>query len=257
MEKKSFGLKFIETQDKFFKSIVSIFTFVGAIVVFALVQLLLFLFTNFEVSGSSEINHWQSWIYMIISPLGASLSLLGYIYTVRIDKKFFIPTIIGQSITLISSFLGGMTWTGCVMFVIIFFGVVRLWLINKYGTDYKINFKKINMIGVVTLSIFSIIGIIMALIEPIYNTFWYTNDTSITYRILDILTANLAIYGSILLICKNKNAFYIFTFCNVIFIGMFAISGLWINSIQLFIYIICNICAAAAWTYKDKHLINK
>ncbi len=252
-ENKSFGQRFIESQDKFFKSNAAIITFTSAVAIFALLQLVLFLTTNFEVSGSSDINHWQSWTYMIISPMGAALSLIGYVFTVRVDKRFFWPTMIGQTITSVSSFLGGMVWTGFVMFPIIGFGIARLIIINKNGIDYKLDFKKIQAIGIAILLTISVIGIVMACIEPIYSAFWYTGDTGYAYRLLDVLTANLALYGSILLICKDRRAFYIFILCNIIFMGLFMVSQLWMNALQLLIYIACNICASAAWTYRSKH----
>ncbi len=254
MEKnKSFGHRFVKKQDEFFNSKKSFIIFVTTVIIFAVLQILLFLLTDFEVSGSSDINHWQSWLYMIISPLGASLSLIGYVYTVRVDKRFFIPTAFGQLITLISSFLGGMVWTGGVMFVILILGLVRMLIIRKQGSNYKLNFRLIKIISIIALIIASVIGIVMATNDSIYNTFWYTGDTTLAYRILDILTANLAIYGTVLLICKNRNAFIVFTLCNIIFIGMFIVSSLWLNAVQLLIYFVCNICATAAWTYKAKH----
>lgn len=251
--KRSFGKKFIEAQDKFFKGKWSMISFTLAVLIFGILQMLLFLLTDFEVSGSSDINHWQSWLYMVISPLGAALSLAGYVYSVRVDSRFFVPTVVGQMITLVNSYLGGMVWTGTIMFVILGFSFARMFIIKKLGSAYKFNFKKTEIISYIVVFLLSVVGIFIALYEPIYSSFWYTGDTSITYRLLDVLTANLAIIGSVMLVTKNKNAFYIFTFCNVIFIVMFGLSGLWMNSIQLFIYIVCNLCAVAAWTYKSKH----
>ncbi len=256
-ENKSFGYRFVKSVDNFYKTNAAFITFVVTMVIVALLQVIAFLFFGIEVAGTNEVSNWKPWLYMTISLPGATLSLIGYVLTVRIDKRFFIPTIIGQFITTISSFLGGMVWTGFIMIFIMILGAIRYIIINKHSSDYELNFKLIKILGFITLIVFSIIGMTLAFIPSIYEVLWFNNSTNSTfdvvYRSLDVLTANLALFGSVLLITKSKEAFAIFTICNVVFIVLFAASSLWLNAIQIFVYFISNIFAMVAWHYKSKY----
>ncbi len=256
-ENKSFGFRFAKLIDNFYRTNTAFITFVITMVIVAILQVVAFLFFGVEVAGTNEISNWKPWLYMAISLPGATLSLIGYVLTVRIDKRFFIPTIVGQFITTISSFLGGMVWTGFVMLFIMGLGITRYIIINKHGSDYNLNFKLIRIWGIIIAIIFSIVGMILALVPSIYEVLWFNNSTSQTfdvlYRSFDVLTANLALFGSVLLITKNKEAFAIFTICNVTFIALFAASSLWLNAIQIFVYLVSNIFAMVAWHYKSKY----
>lgn len=249
---KTLGHRFAESQDNFYNGIWAFILFAGSIVLFAIIQMILFIFTDFKVIGSSDVNHWQSWVYMIIAPLGSALSLVGYIYSVRVDKRFFWPTIIGQFIMLLTSFLGGLVWTGMVMFFAIAASIVRVIIVNKLGTEYSLNFKLIEIVSVTSILAVSTIGIIFACYEPIGGVLWYIEKPT-WYRILDVITAGLAMLGIMLLMTKNRNAFIVFMGCNVIFIGLFIVTQMWLNALQLLIFLIANICSTAAWTYKKKH----
>ncbi len=249
---KTLGHRFAESQDRFYNGIWAFVAFVGSIALFAVIQIILFIFTDFKVIGSSDVDHWQSWLYMIIAPLGSALSLVGYIYSVRVDKRFFWPTIIGQFIMLITSFLGGLVWTGFIMIFALAASIVRIAVVNRMGVEYKLNFKLIEIITLISILLVTTIGIILACYEPIGSVIWYIEKPT-WYRVLDVITADLAMLGIMLLFTKNRNAFIVFMGCNVIFIGLFIFTQMWLNALQLFIFLVANICSTAAWTYKKKH----
>lgn len=251
--KKTTGQKFTEAQDRFFESNWSFFVFTTAIAVFGALQLALFLLTDFKVSGSSDVNHWQSWLYMIISPLGAALSLIGYVFTIRVDKRFFWPNLIGQVIMGISSFLGGMTWTALMMLPAILIGVYRYVIINRRGNDYKMDFKKIERVTLWIVLFITAFAYALAIIPTTGDYIWFNDEIGLLGRLIDITTANLVLIATVFILTKNRNAFLIFISCNILFIGMFIVTSLWMSALQLVIYFVCNVCAAAAWTYKTKH----
>lgn len=254
--KHSLGYKLTKAQDNFFSGKWSLITFTSAVIICALIQVILFVLGILAVESTTDITAWQPWVYMVISPLGATLSLWGYVYIVRVDKRFFIPTLLGQSITLVTAFLSGMIWTGFVMFAVIACAIYRVELIKKGGTGYKINKKLVYIIGTTTITISAIIGMIMAGIPAIGDVFWWKHTDSsmlISYREIDVIGCTLALYGQMFLITKSKYAFILFLICNFFFVALYFASGAWINGIQIIILITCNSCAAAAWSYKSKH----
>lgn len=248
---KSFGHKFIESQDRFFKSKVAPISFVLAVLFFAILQVVLFSTGLLKVQGTTDINSSRAWIYMVISPIGAILSLVGYVYTVRVDQKFFYYTFFGQIITLVSSFISGMTYTGFVMIVMISSGAWRMYLIRKHGQNYEINKKTFYIIGGIIVAALTIGMTIAAIYIP--ESSWFWNNKSLAFRELDVYSCLVAFIGTLFLVTKNKYAFYMFLLCNIMFGILFIASGAWMNAIQLLIYMVCNTCAAAAWTYRSKH----
>ncbi len=136
-------------------------------------------------------------------------------------------------------------------------GFIRYILIQKYGPNYKLDFKLIRIWAIIITIVLTILGLLLSFIPPIYEVIWFNNNTNltgdITYRVLDVITANLALLASVLLITKNKEAFTIFILCNVVFIGLLASSSLWLSAIQIFVYLVSNIFAMFAWHYKSKY----
>lgn len=254
--KKSFGQKFIESQDRFFNSNIAFITFGIFSIFFALLQLTLFLTGVIPVVGTNDINAWGPWVYMVISPLGSALSLIGMVFTIRIDKKFFYPTLIGQSVTLVSSFLSGMVFTGFVMFVVIYSSAYRFVKIHLQGSNYKI-WKYFMPTTIIINFVVTAVFIIIAATSA-GDTFWFIHPEStptdkIWYRELDVFSCFIAMFGQILLYMRNKNAFYWFLACNILFIMLFAVSSAWMSALYITVNVVTNISAVAAWTYRSRH----
>lgn len=254
--KKSFGQKFIESQDRFFNGKAAFIVFGVFSIFFALLQLILFLTSVIPVVGTNDVTAWGPWVYMVISPLGSALSLIGMVYTIRIDKRFFYPTLFGQSVTLVSSFLSGMVFTGIIMFVVIYASTYRFIKIHLQGSNY--NIWKYFMPTTIVLNIAVTIVFMYLATTEVGDMIWFikpesTPTDAIWYRELDVISCFIAMFGQIFLYMRSKYAFYWFLTCNFLFIVLFVVSSAWMSALYIAVNVLSNISAVAAWTYRSKH----
>lgn len=241
--------------SKFFHSWISFFTLILIISIFWIIQLILFIFGKIYIAGTNDYNNLIPWIYLSISLPATLLSMIGYIYTVRVNKKFFVPTLISQIINLFIFAIGGAMWTAICMIFLILSSIIRFNIISKNGTNYKIDTEKVIKIGMLISIIFMIIGLFFANFEFTNKIWWRDNDTRFL-RIFDVISSSFVILGSFSLISKHKSSFAIFLFCNFLFFVLFSITQLWLNLFQMIIYILFNITALLAWSNKNHHQKN-
>lgn len=251
----SFGHKFIKMQDTFYQSKWAFISFISFSIFFALLQLILFLTNILPVVGTNDVTKWGPWVYMVISPFGTAMSLIGMVLTIRIDKKFFYPAMIGQIITMVSSFLSGMVFTGLFNFVVIYSFIYRFIKLQYYGANYKI-WKYFVPTAIVANILMAIIFMWIAATPEIADKVWFVNKKftdKIWYRELDVFSCFIASFGQIFLYIRNRCAFYWFLMCNFLFVALFVVSSAWMSALYIAINILNNIASLGAWTYRQRH----
>lgn len=249
---KTKSQKLSEYSNKFYSSKWSIITFVGAIGIFALLQIILFATGIIKISGFSvdESKAWVSWVYMAISLPGAALSLFGYVLTIRVDKRFIYPTFISGFMTIITSLTGGMVWTALSMFILQFINIYRVVLINKNGSNYEVNNKLVYYLAIGLFLSFATLGIIFINVDALSVIWWNTKTISGGVRYLDVITSSLVLLGGFLILGKSKYGFMVFMLCNILFIILFIFSKQWLSILQISIFLVSNLLAIFAWNNK-------
>ncbi len=238
---------FYEKVNIFLRSKYSMITFVSLIIFISLLQILLFIFGVLQVAGvKGDLSDWRPWVYLIISTPGTIASIVGYVYTTRFDKRFFYPTIIGQSIALLTSFVGGIIGLGFAMMFILGVTVTRFRIMNK-NENHSINSNRVIWVASIITIIFLIVGYTFIFVPSLENI-WFTSPGK-TFEIFDVTMSALAIFGSILLIIKSRVSFVIFNITNIAFLTIYVIQGLWLSAFLLAIYTIFNVLSIMSWTH--------
>ncbi len=253
----SFGVKFARGVDDFYATKKSFITYMTIVAIISFAQLVSFLFLGLPMAGTNDPTSWIPWAYMAISMPGAALAMIGYVLTVRVDSRFFIPATTAQVFTSFNSFIGGMFWSGVGIIIILLMGIYRYLLIKREGANYKINANRVRLFAVIFTFFFTILGIVVSSIPQAAEVLWFRHGTTgtldVVYRTFDIITISLAMFASFLLISKDKEAFVFFIICNVIFIILLFISSMWLSMVQIMMFLVSNIFSMIAWNYKKKH----
>ncbi len=259
MESKTLINRISEKSNKFYKSKWSFITFLSLIFIVAFIQILLFSLSLISISGFNigDKNSWASWVYLGISIPGSILSLIGYIYTIRVDSKFFIPTSISGIINTFTSIVGGMMWTGISILIVLFINLYRFSLMKRQGPDYSINEKMTYVIGAILVIIYLILGIVLASIDSTSVIWWNKNAVSGWVKYLDIFTSSIMLFGAVLLIGKNRMSFLIFLLVNILFIIMFIIASQYLSAVTILIFFISNLLAVLAWSSNNRDKKNE
>ncbi len=252
--KKNNISKTISAIDKFWNTNISFYVLISIVVVVSILQTVFFILGMTPISGIEKGTNleWVAWTYLIISIPGAIASFIAEVYTIRVDKKFFVPAIISEIIAIITLLLGGMMWTAIILFISIIINFYRNDLIKKQGKDYKINEKRSLLIGAAFLIPLMIGGLILINL-PIADKIWWNPETNVPLRYIDVICSTITIFGILLLLTKNKHAFSVFMVSDLIFLVAFTLLSQWLTVTQIAIYASVNIVGFLGWHYKEKH----
>ncbi len=227
---------------KFINSWVSIFVFCTFLIIIAIIQMFIYLFANYEINGiaNGEEGSWINWIYLVISiPFGMS-AVLGMIYSIRRDPKFFYYSLIIESCYIAAGLAAGMMFTAILVPMLSVSNIYKYIKIKNEGPDYQINEKLINTSLILFLALILLLGIISIEFDK-NNEFWWNTDVygeTHFYQYLDVITGAFTFAGGILLLTRNKLSFISYFICDLFFLVLFFNAHQW-TSLGVTITFIC------------------
>lgn len=256
MNKQSYDstmIKFVKAIDKFWNTNISFVFFTTLVLIVGLIQIILFM-TGHPISGVYAKNKgaWIGWTYLVISIPGVMFGFFGEIYTIRIDRKFFVYSVITDTINVFTAILGGMMWTAMMIIAAKVVTVYRYILISKHGEHYEINNKLCNIISAILFLTFMITGLVLINVLPEGTLWWHPESTMLT-KYLDVICSTLTFWGIALILTKNKHAFSIFMIGDTLYIIAFILMSQWLTVLQTSLFAIVNVLGYLAWSFKEKH----
>ncbi len=239
--------------DNFWNTNLSFYVLFTIVIITAIIQILLFVFGVTSISGIKKGSdlEWVSWLYLILSVPSTLLSFTSEIYSIRIDKKFLIPSIISSLFSMITFVAGGMIWSSIAIVFILFLNLFRFQLINKKGENYLIK-KKFLLIGILLIFGFMILGLLL-INSSIEELIWWNPNTKDFIKYIDVICSSTTIIGILLIANKNKYAFLVFLFGDIIFIIAFSFMSQWLTAIQIIVFLWIDIVGFLGWHFKEKY----
>lgn len=244
-----------EKISEFMSGKLSVYIFSSLLVLIALIQIIIFACGG-TISGltNSEDGAWVAWVYMIISfPFGI-FSVLATIYTIRRTKNFLVFAYIIEFGYAVSSFAGGMMFSGLIIFVAFALNTYRYTLIKSQGSNYEVNKVKVWTIVSITMFILILFGVITIHLDT-NNVFWWNTgvyDKHHLVQYIDVIGGTMAIVGVALTLTKNKHAFTVYIVCDIFYLILFAKASQWTSFAIIFIAIIMEVLGYIVWHCEGK-----
>lgn len=251
-DKQTVISRLVNAGDKFFHSNISFIIFSVTMIVWGLIMFLIAAFTDYQIGGTSDITNFWLYFYLFISISCTTLSLIGYVYVVRIDKKFFWPTTIGQSLTLVMYIFLGLTWTSIAFLIFISTSIYRYIAISKYGSGYEVNTRVLTVVTLCIILIMYVIGFRLILTDHLGAWSLAADGKEESLAKFDVFSSIFLVIAAMLLVAKNKYSFVVFMVVNVLYLTLNFMATSYVPCLQILIFLTCNGIAALAWSKRDK-----
>ncbi len=256
-------VKVSESSQKFINSPLSLFLFPGTILIFGILNLFAFGFLGIEVYSpwinnyshtvtSSGEYAWLGWLAISISMLGGTISILGTLLIIRLDRNFIWPILIGQSLIIMDAVIAGYVFTGLSYVIMVTSSVYSWWTWGKVDEgDSSVSMMNYKwwIVVLTTVIIYLAIGSILSL-----TTQSQLIDPTDKFTWID-LTCSAVVVGSwIVMNKKDKSAFAGFITTDIIYLFAYFAMGYWATGVYYFVYIFSDTASMFSWVAKDIQL---
>lgn len=234
-----------EEGKKFLQSKWSLFFFLGSIICLSIMNLSLFgmgqsgistIFTNNIIEVNSD-NSWIGWVEITISSFGSFFTILGVILTIRFDKRFIFPLVLGETLIICDAIMIGYIFTAISYTLMLCAAFYSYFMWNKEkGTDSKVTFFMWVIIGLFFITYLGF-GMTIGYETSIYrDEFGNINQYSMW---TDIACSGIVVSSWFLLLRKSKWGFLGFLITDILYIILYAQVPLWptVGSYAVYIFI--------------------
>lgn len=270
-EIKRNNLNFIDKINKFFFT-PKIFLILGGILFFAILNYLFF-GLGFDWAGTSnpwgfgEPNEnggftvvgngpdsWYGYLNITISTLGGLLTIFALILTVRLDKKFIIPVLFGESLVVLDALLIGALFTGISYVLMIFASIYNYitWGNREEDNKSKMNLKVWFFLGSF-LFFYIFIGLLYIGISD-FNGGLTGSFISVWGNWYDVVGSGIVVTAYFMMYQKWKYSFFIFLITDFIYMIFFFQIGLWSTASSYIVYLFTDSMSMITWWNKDDRI---
>lgn len=237
----------------FYNKWYSIAFFTGGLAFFGLVQILVFVFAHTKISGFYVTDDlaWVAWVYLAVSIPAAMASMVSWIYSVRVDSKFYYFNLVSQILSIIISFTGGMSWTVISYFFYIPIATKKFKSIKKDGPDYPIDNNGVKVMTVAII-LFTILGVIFINSDTLSIIWWNKNAIDGWERYLEVIASFVTVMGVIQLYARRKHSFYWFLACDSLYLFISLLAFQYLQVMQCAFWLLCSITAIFAWNHEEQ-----
>lgn len=234
--------------NKFLNSKWSFAIFLTLLLIISLINIISFELGWIDISliASDSITHnsklaWLGILEIMISSIGSMLTISGVILTIRFDKKFIYPLVIGEILIIIDSMIIGAIFTAFSYFIMIIFAIMN-YLKWKNEDDNKNKMTKtIWSVLIIFLGVYIMFGLfIQVLVLGENNYLGY----------FDVINSGIVSISWFILLRKNKLGFIGFLITDILYLILFIDAGLFTAGIGYLIYIFIDSISFISWMDK-------
>ncbi len=245
-ENNSYIKSLSEKGEVFLNKNISLFLFLIGVSIFALLNYVWFGLGKTNIS-SPWVNQdqgitnthlsWLGWTELTIAYLGSLITIFGVILTIRLNKKFIFPLLIGETLVIIDAIIIGAIFTGISYFIMIIFAIFNY--INWDKNEKNKSMSKNNWIFIVLfLFLYLLFGSLLS------NKFI---DRSTIDMIFDVFGSGIVIFAWFIVLKKNKYGFLFFLLTDFTYMIYFFTSGVWSTGSSYIVYIFLDSIAFISW----------
>lgn len=236
--------------NAFINSKWSFILFLGGIGFFAVVNYTMFIFgiNDFTIDTawwgsvrSTDVDAWVGYGEITIGTLGSLLTISGVILTIRFDKRFITPLLIGESLVILDAFILGAYFTCfsyALMMISAFYNYLQ-W--NKEGDDTS---PQMDLINWIIVGVFLVIYIGIGL-GAIFGTNLYDQNDFMSYN--DIISSGIVVACWYMVLRKSKWGFVGFVITDITYLILFASAGVWVAGSSYIVYMFIDSTSFISW----------
>ncbi len=252
--------KVSEKAQKFINSPKSLFLFPGIILTFGIFNLIGYGFFGVEIYSpwinnstntvtSSDANAWLGWLAISISVSGGTIAMVGTLLIIRLDKRFIIPVLIGETLIIFDAIIAGYVFTG-LSYAIMAGSSLYIWWTWNNQDDEESTKSMMNWIWwIVVLSVVIVYMVVGALISILTKS--QLVDPSKVFTWIDLSCSAVVIGSWILMNRKDKSAFFGFISTDAIYLVVYFMMGYWATSVYYVVYLMSDSVSMLSWIAKD------
>ncbi len=241
--------KISKKSKKFLNSKWSFVIFLSGILLIAILNYVMFALGDItinlliKINGSNIISvnsstAWLGWLEITISNIGTMCTISGIILTIRFDKRFIIPLVIGETLVIADSIIIGALFTGLSYIIMLSFAIFNYvkWKEDK-NDGSKMN-TKYWLFCASVLIIYISIGI--------WIKFLIT-DTPMFNDYNDVISSGVVTVCWFILLRKSKWGFIGFFITDITYLILFFSSGLWTTGAGYIVYLFIDSISFISW----------
>ncbi|BDU67363.1 MAG: hypothetical protein TYPL_0160 [Candidatus Tyloplasma litorale] len=221
--------------------------FLGGVLFFSIINYFLFAFnSDFEINTlfgnivRSSSNAWIGWFEITISTIGSLLTISGVILTIRFDKKFIWPLLIGEVLIIIDAIILGAFLTSFSYFLMIISAIYNYY---KWNTEFD-NQNKMNLTNWIIVVIFILFYI------GFFTTIMFS-FSDYDYKVLadwnDIISSGIVVASWYIILRKSKWGFLGFLITDITYLLYFFTSGVWASGSSYIVYLFIDSTSFISW----------
>ncbi len=225
--------------------------FLGGVVVSSLINVIMFSFNinDFTIDtlwwGSISVNDSNSyigWIEIIVAAFGSLLTIWGVIWTIRFDKRFIYPLVVGEVLVIIDAIMLGLVFTGLSYVLMVISALYNFFMWNNVDEDNDSKMNLFNwMIIIIFITIYCVGGIILvASVSGKVNGF----------NIVDIISSGVVAASWFVILRKSKWGFVTFIITDIIYLIVYLSVGVWATACSYAIYMFIDSTSLLSWWEK-------
>lgn len=239
-------IKFSDKANNLLKSNWAFVVFFSGMAIIVIMNLLLFgLSDNFSVDtlwwGSiykTSSNAWIGWFEICFASVGSTLTIWGVILTIRFNKKFIYPLLIGETMVIIDAVMLGWTFTAFSYLLMIIFAIYNFIQWNKEET----NESRMNKTYWILIALFVVLYISLGLL---FINLTFNNLTIWSYN--DVISSGLVAASWFVVLRKCKWGFLTFLLTDLFYIVAYTSVGIPATAFSYLIYFIIDSTSFISW----------
>ncbi len=236
--------------NSFIQSKWSFVVFLSGIAFFAILNYLMFALgvNDFTIDTaiwgsvhSTDANGWIGYGEITIGTLGSLLTITGVILTIRFDKRFIIPLVVGESLVILDAFILGAYFT-CFSYALMIISALYNYIQwNKEGDDMA---PKMDLVNWIIVGVFLVIYIGIGF-GAIFGTNLYDQTEFSSYN--DIFSSGIVVACWYMVLRKSKWGFIGFVITDITYLILFASAGVWVAGSSYIVYIFIDSTSFISW----------
>ncbi len=232
--------------NNFLKSDWAYVSFLGGMSIITILNLFLFGFGEITIDtvwwgsiNSTDSNSWLGWLEICFAGVGSTLTIWGVIWTLRFDKRFIFPLMIGETMVVIDAIVLGWTFTAISYILMMISAMYNYILWNKEDDNIsKMDLFNWIMVGAFII-IYSIggIGLSMVMIEGKLGFVNYN----------DVISSGIVVASWYVILRKSKWGFVTFVATDILYLFAYLSVGVWATGFSYLVYLFIDSTSFISW----------
>lgn len=211
--------------------------------------------------GVNTSSSWLGWFEITISTIGSTLSIMGVILVIRFDKRFIIPLLIGETLTVIDAIVIGYVFTGMSYILMMILAIYNYIMWDKSDDD---NLDKMNLriwffvifgfLAYICIAVIILYGMSNLKFDGSGYNDYYNMSSFSAWN--DIISSGIVTFAWFVMLRKNRWSFIAFIITDITYLITFFMANVWATGTSYIVYLFSDTTSFISWIDKEDRIIN-